>query len=62
MGQKLKQMSAHRINKLHEVINGEDEVSGGYYDALDHEQLLHGFMHVSKYLQFILRKDCKKTY
>ena len=22
--------SAHRINKLHEVINGEDEVSGGY--------------------------------
>ena len=28
--------SAHRINKLHEVINGKDEVSGGYYDALDH--------------------------
>ena len=32
--------SATRINKLHEVINGEDEVTGGYYDALDHEQLL----------------------
>ncbi len=32
--------SAHRINKLHEVIKGDDKVSGGYYDALDHEQLL----------------------
>ena len=32
--------SATRINKLHEVIKGEDEVTGGYYDALDHEQLL----------------------
>ena len=32
--------SATRINKLHEVINGEDEITGGYYDALDHEQLL----------------------
>ena len=32
--------SAHRINKLHEVIKGKDEVSGGTYDALDHEQLL----------------------
>ena len=32
--------SAHRINKLHEVIKGEDEVTGGIYDALDHEQLL----------------------
>ena len=32
--------SATRINKLHEVINGEDEVTGGYYDALNHEQLL----------------------
>ena len=29
--------SAHRINKLHEVIKGEDEVTGGYYDALDDE-------------------------
>ena len=32
--------SATRINRLHEVINGEDPVTGGYYDALDHEQLL----------------------
>ena len=32
--------SATRINRLHEVIKGEDPVSGGYYDALDHEQLL----------------------
>ena len=32
--------SANRINKLHEVIKGQDHVTGGYYDALDHEQLL----------------------
>ena len=32
--------SANRINKLHEVINGEDDITGGYYDALDHDQLL----------------------
>ena len=32
--------SATRINRLHEVINGEDPGTGGYYDALDHEQLL----------------------
>ena len=32
--------SANRINKLHEVINGEDAITGGYYDALDHDQLL----------------------
>ena len=32
--------SANRINKLHEVIKGEDKVTGGIYDALDHEQLL----------------------
>jgi len=32
--------SAHRINKLHEVIKGEDKITGGYYDALDYEQLL----------------------
>jgi uncharacterized protein (DUF2236 family) len=32
--------SAHRINKLHEVIKGKDPVSEGIYDALDHEQLL----------------------
>ena len=41
--------SAHRINKLHEVIKGEDEISGGYYDALDHEQLLwvHACLQIS---------------
>jgi len=41
--------SANRINKLHEVINGKDEVSGGYYDALNHEQLLwvHACLQVS---------------
>ena len=41
--------SANRINKLHEVINGEDSVSGGYYDALDHEQLLwvHACLQIS---------------
>ena len=32
--------SATRINRLHEVIKGKDEVSGKIYDALDHEQLL----------------------
>tara|TARA_Y100000768_G_scaffold362875_1_gene322022 strand:- start:243 stop:1091 length:849 start_codon:yes stop_codon:yes gene_type:complete len=41
--------SAHRINKLHEVIKGTDEVTGGYYDALDHEQLLwvHACLQIS---------------
>jgi len=41
--------SAHRINKLHEVINGTDSVTGGYYDALDHEQLLwvHACLQIS---------------
>jgi len=41
--------SAHRINKLHEVINGKDEVTGGTYDALDHEQLLwvHACLQIS---------------
>jgi uncharacterized protein (DUF2236 family) len=41
--------SANRINKLHEVINGKDEVSGGVYDALDHEQLLwvHACLQIS---------------
>ncbi|MDA9711943.1 DUF2236 domain-containing protein [Acidimicrobiaceae bacterium] len=32
--------SATRINRLHEVIKGEDPITGRYYDALDHEQLL----------------------
>ena len=41
--------SAQRINKLHEVINGKDDVTGGYYDALDHEQLLwvHACLQIS---------------
>ena len=41
--------SANRINKLHEVIKGEDNVTGGYYDALDHEQLLwvHACLQIS---------------
>ena len=41
--------SAHRINKLHEVIKGTDEVTGGFYDALDHEQLLwvHACLQIS---------------
>ena len=40
---------AHRINKLLDVIKGEVEVSGGYYDALDHEQLLwvHACLQIS---------------
>ena len=32
--------SAYRINKLHEVIKGKDEITGETYDALDNEQLL----------------------
>ncbi|MDC3052061.1 DUF2236 domain-containing protein [Acidimicrobiaceae bacterium] len=32
--------SATRINRLHEVIKGKDPITGGYYDALDNEQLL----------------------
>ena len=41
--------SADRINKLHEVIKGEDLVTGGYYDALDQEQLLwvHACLQIS---------------
>ena len=41
--------SAHRINKLHEVIKGNDEVTGDVYDALDHEQLLwvHACLQIS---------------
>ena len=41
--------SAHRINKLHEVIKGKDEVTGGTYDALDNEQLLwvHACLQIS---------------
>lgn len=41
--------SANRINKLHEVIKGDDEITGGFYDALDHEQLLwvHACLQIS---------------
>ena len=41
--------SATRINRLHEVIKGNDSVTGGYYDALDHEQLLwvHACLQIS---------------
>ena len=41
--------SAHRINKLHEVIKGKDSVTGNIYDALDHEQLLwvHACLQIS---------------
>ena len=41
--------SANRINKLHEVIKGKDQVTGGTYDALDNEQLLwvHACLQIS---------------
>ena len=41
--------AAERINKLHRVINGVDEVTGEWYDALDYEQLLwvHAALEVS---------------
>ena len=52
--------SAHRINKLHEVIKGKDEVSGGFYDALDHEQLLwvHACLQISSI--YFYEKTVKK--
>ena len=52
--------SSHRINKLHEVIKGEDEVTGGYYDALDHEQLLwvHACLQISSI--YFYEKTVKK--
>tara|TARA_X000000368_G_scaffold405674_1_gene383081 strand:+ start:54 stop:896 length:843 start_codon:yes stop_codon:yes gene_type:complete len=52
--------SAHRINKLHEVIKGEDEVTRGYYDALDDEQLLwvHACLQVSSI--YFYEKTVKK--
>jgi len=52
--------SATRINKLHEVINGEDEVTGGYYDALDHDQLLwvHACLQISSI--YFYEKTVKK--
>jgi|TARA_X000001036_G_C20605086_1_gene776596 uncharacterized protein (DUF2236 family) len=52
--------SAHRINKLHEVIKGKDTVSGGVYDALDHEQLLwvHACLQISSI--YFYEKTVKK--
>lgn len=34
------QQAADRINKLHKVIHGVDDLTGEWYDALDWEQLL----------------------
>ena len=52
--------SSHRINKLHEVIKGKDAVSGGIYDALDHEQLLwvHACLQISSV--YFYEKTVKK--
>jgi uncharacterized protein (DUF2236 family) len=52
--------SAHRINKLHEVIKGEDPISKGIYDALDHEQLLwvHACLQISSI--YFYEKTVKK--
>ncbi len=52
--------SANRINKLHEVIKGEDEVTGKIYDALDHDQLLwvHACLQVSSI--FFFEKTVRK--
>jgi uncharacterized protein (DUF2236 family) len=52
--------SAHRINKLHEVIKGKDSVSGGIYDALNHEQLLwvHACLQISSI--YFYEKTVKK--
>jgi len=52
--------SAHRINKLHEVIKGKDQVSGGTYDALNHEQLLwvHACLQISSI--YFYEKTVKK--
>ena len=52
--------SATRINRLHEVIKGKDPVTGGYYDALDDEQLLwvHACLQLSSI--FFYEKTVKK--
>ncbi len=52
--------SAHRINKLHEVIKGKDEITGDIYDALDHEQLLwvHACLQISSI--YFYEKTVKK--
>ena len=52
--------SATRINRLHEVIKGEDPITGKIYDALDHEQLLwvHACLQLSSI--FFYEKTVKK--
>ena len=52
--------SALRINRLHEVIKGKDKITGGTYDALDHEQLLwvHACLQVSSI--YFYEKTVKK--
>jgi len=52
--------SADRINRLHEVTKGQDEISGGTYDALDHEQLLwvHACLQISSI--YFYEKTVKK--
>ena len=52
--------SAHRINKLHEVIKGEDVVTKKIYDALDQEQLLwvHACLQISSI--YFYEKTVKK--
>jgi uncharacterized protein (DUF2236 family) len=52
--------SAHRINKLHEVIKGKDPVSKATYDALDHDQLLwvHACLQISSI--YFYEKTVKK--
>ena len=52
--------SAHRINKLHEVIKGTDNITGDIYDALDHEQLLwvHACLQISSI--YFYEKTVKK--
>ena len=61
--------SANRINKLHEVIKGEDKVTGEIYDALDHDQLLwvHACLQLSSIFFFektvrVLSEEEKDTY
>jgi len=52
--------SALRINKLHEVIKGKDEITGKIYDALDQEQLLwvHACLQISSI--YFYEKTIKK--
>ncbi len=52
--------SALRINKLHEVIKGKDEITGGNYDALNQEQLLwvHACLQISSI--YFYEKTVKK--